>query len=122
MHSRFRLQKRLASKGLGCAPPLSWLERGFFIETCPSIGRHITGGCNIDKHIIVAAIYHADTGSLESREFHHHQEDARLAAQWFHSPHVEFVIIESKANYHLLFYDTLRGKEVNIAVINPRVY
>ncbi len=82
---------------------------------------HITGGCDTDKNIIVAAIYHADTGCLESREFHQHREDALLAAQWFHSQKVEFVIIESTANYHLLYYDTLREQGVNISVINPFV-
>lgn len=79
----------------------------------------ITGGCDTDKNIIVAAIYHADTGDLESREFHQHRADALRAAEWFHSQHVEFVIIESTANYHLLYYDTLRQQGVNIAVINP---
>ncbi len=81
----------------------------------------ITGGCDTDKNIIVTAIYHADTGFLESREFHQHREDAIKAAQWFHSQNVEFVIIESTANYHLLYYDTFREQGVNIAVINPFV-
>lgn len=82
---------------------------------------HITGGCDTDKNLIVAAIYHADTGHLEAREFHQHRADALLAAEWFRTQQVEFVIIESTANYHLLYYDTLREKGVNIAVINPIV-
>jgi transposase len=79
----------------------------------------ITGGCDTDKNFIVAAIYHADTGDLQAKEFRQHRADALKAAQWFQSQNVEFVIIESTANYHLLYYDTLREQGINIAVINP---
>ena len=82
---------------------------------------HITGGCDTDKNIIVAAVYHADTGNLEAREFHQHRQDALRAAEWFRSQQVEFVVIESTANYHLLYYDTLREQGIHIAVINPLV-
>ena len=81
----------------------------------------ITGGCDTDKNIIVAAVYHAETGDLEAREFRQHREDALRAAEWFRSHNTEFVIIESTANYHLLYYDTLRQQGINIAVINPLV-
>lgn len=80
---------------------------------------HITGGCDTDKNIIVAAIYHADTGDLQSREFHQHRQDALRAAAWFLEQRVEFIVIESTANYHLLYYDTLREQGLHIAVINP---
>jgi transposase len=82
---------------------------------------HITGGCDTDKNIIVGAIYHANTGHLEAQEFRQHREDALRAAAWFRSQQVELVIIESTANYHLLYYDTLRQEGINIAVINPIV-
>lgn len=82
---------------------------------------NITGGCDTDKNIIVAAIYHADTGYLEAREFKQHRDDALHCAEWFLSQQVEFVVIESTANYHLLYYDTLRTQGVNIAVINPLI-
>lgn len=82
---------------------------------------HITGGCDTDKNLIVAAIYHAESGQLEAREFHQHQADAQRAADWFRAHAVELVIIESTANYHLLYYDTLRAAGINIAVINPIV-
>jgi len=49
---------------------------------------HITGGCDTDKNLIVAAIYHADTGHLEAREFHQHRADALLAAEWFRTDDV----------------------------------
>jgi transposase len=81
----------------------------------------ITGGCDTDKNIIVAAVYRAETGELESREFRQHKIDALRAAEWFHSQQVQLVIIESTANYHLLYYDTLREQGINIAVINPIV-
>jgi len=81
----------------------------------------VTGGCDTDKNYIVAAIYHADTGSLEAQEFRQHQVDALRAAEWFLSQKVELVVIESTANYHLLYYDTLRQQGVNITVINPMV-
>jgi transposase len=82
--------------------------------------RHnITGGCDTDKNFIVAAIFHAETGQLEAREFKQHHQDALRAAEWFRSQNVEFVVIESTANYHLLYYDTLRQQGINIAVINP---
>ena len=82
---------------------------------------HITGGCDTDKNFIVAAIYQAETGQLEAREFRQHKADALRAAEWFHANQVELVIIESTANYHLLYYDTLREAGINIAVINPIV-
>lgn len=82
---------------------------------------HITGGCDTDKNFIVAAIYQAETGSLEAREFRQHQADALRAAEWFRSHQVELVVIESTANYHLLYYDTLREAGINIHVINPLV-
>ena len=65
---------------------------------------HITGGCDTDKNIIVAAIFHADTGDLEAKEFHQHRQDALRAAAWFLEQRVEFVVIESTANYHLLCF------------------
>lgn len=82
---------------------------------------NVTGGCDTDKNIIVAAVYQADTGDLETREFRQHRADALRAVEWFRSRQVEFVIIESTANYHLLYYDTLRQEGINIAVINPLV-
>jgi transposase len=82
---------------------------------------HITGGCDTDKNLIVAAVFHAELGQLEAREFKQHRADALRCAEWFHSQQVEFVVIESTANYHLLYYDTLRNEGINIAVINPMV-
>lgn len=82
---------------------------------------HITGGCDTDKNVIVAAVFHADTGHLEAQEFKQHREDALRCAEWFRSQQVEFVVIESTANYHLLYYDILRSQGINIAVINPLV-
>ena len=82
---------------------------------------HITGGCDTDKNVIVAAVFQPDVGHLEAREFKQHQEDAICCAEWFRSQQVEFVIIESTANYHLLYYDVLRSQGINIAVINPMV-
>ena len=79
----------------------------------------ITGGCDTDKNFIVAAIFQAETGSLEAKEFKQHKADALRCAEWFRSHSVEIVIIESTANYHLLYYDTLREAGINIAVINP---
>lgn len=69
----------------------------------------------------MAAIYYANTGHLEAQEFHQHREDALRGTAWFRSQQVELVIIESTANYHLLYYDTLRQEGINIAVINPIV-
>lgn len=84
--------------------------------------RHnITGGCDTDKNIIVAAVFHADTGQLEAREFKQHRDDALRCGEWFRSQQVEFVVIESTANYHLLYYDTLRNQGINISVINPMI-
>ena len=49
---------------------------------------NITGGCDTDKNIIVAAIYHAETGNLEAREFKQHKADALRTAEWFRSQEV----------------------------------
>ena len=67
----------------------------------------------------MAAIYQAETGDLQAKEFHQHRQDALRAAAWFLEQRVEFVVIESTANYHLLYYDTLREQGIHIAVINP---
>lgn len=80
---------------------------------------NITGGCDTDKNIIVAAIFQAATGQLEAREFKQHRADAQRCAEWFISHKVELVVIESTANYHLLYYDTLRASEIHVEVINP---
>ena len=90
-------------------------------ETAVSSRYHITGGCDTDKNVIVAAIFWADTGQLISREFQQHKGDALAAAEWFHENQVELVIIESTANYHMLYYDVLRAAGVPILVINPIV-
>lgn len=79
----------------------------------------ITGGCDTDNNLIVASIFQAETGSLEARKFRQHKADALRAADWFRSHQVEFVLIESTANYHMLYYDTLRAEGINIAVTNP---
>jgi len=81
----------------------------------------VTGGCDTDKNFIVAAIYHADTGDLEAREFHQHRADALRAVDWFRSQQVELVVIESTANYHLLYYDVFREQGLHVTVINPIV-
>ena len=81
----------------------------------------VTGGCDTDKNFIVAAIYHADTGDLQAREFHQHRADALRAVEWFRSQQVELVVIESTANYHLLYYDVFREQGIHVTVINPIV-
>jgi hypothetical protein len=73
---------------------------------------NITGGGDTDKTIIVAAIYHADTAYLKAPEFRQHRADALRAAEWFRSQGVGFVIIESTANYRLLYDDTLRQEGI----------
>jgi transposase len=71
--------------------------------------------------VIVAAVFQADSGHLEAREFKQHREDALRCADWSQSQQVEFVVIESTANYHLLYYDILRSQGIHIALINPLV-
>ncbi len=63
---------------------------------------HVTAGCDTDKNFILAAVFHAEDGQLEAREFRQYREDALRAADWFKSHQVELVVIESTANYHLL--------------------
>lgn len=81
----------------------------------------VTGGCDTDKNFIVAATYHAETGDLEAREFRQHRADALRAVEWFRSHQVELVVIESTANYHLLYYDVFREQGLHVTVINPIV-
>jgi transposase len=81
----------------------------------------VTGGCDTDKNFIVAATYHADTGDLEAREFRQHRADALRAVEWFRSHQVELVVIESTANYHLLYYDVFGEQGLHVTVINPIV-
>ncbi len=117
----------MARRGPGCRTAILWQKRNqFMAKRIHANGKasvqarfNITGGCDTDKNIIVAAIYYAETGNLEAQEFKQHKADALRAAKWFKDHDVELVIIESTANYHLLYYDTLRGEDINISVINP---
>jgi hypothetical protein len=61
----------------------------------------ITGVCDTDENIIVAAVYHTETGALEAREFRQNRDNALRADDWFRSQNVEFIIIESTTNDHL---------------------
>lgn len=81
----------------------------------------VTAGCDTDKSIVVIAIYNALTGSIQTTEYEQTTTGALDAADDLLAAQVQFAIIESTANYHIMFYETLRLAGVPIVVINPLI-
>ncbi len=81
----------------------------------------VTCGMDTDKNYVVVAVFDATTGEGQTREFVQTREGAEAAAAWVSEFGVQLAIIESTANYHLLFYDIFRLFKIPINVINPIV-
>jgi transposase len=79
----------------------------------------ITGGCDTDKEIVVVAVYNAIEETIETREFSQTNSGKEKAAAWLQAAQVQKVVIESTANYHVLFYEHFRKVGLPISVINP---
>ena len=80
-----------------------------------------TCGMDTDRDLVVVAIFNAETGEATTKEFSQSKSGARAAVDWVKKSDVEICVIESTANYHLLFYDTFSKENLNIVVINPIV-
>ena len=81
----------------------------------------VTCGMDTDKMFVVVGVFDATTGGAQTREFEQTRRGAEAAAAWVSEFGVEIAIIESTANYHLLFYDIFRLQKIPIYVINPIV-
>lgn len=79
----------------------------------------VTAGCDVDKNYVVIGIYRADSPEIQTREFAQTKESAERASKWLHEQDVQLAIIESTANYHILFHDVFQRTGVRIHVINP---
>jgi transposase len=85
-----------------------------------SAGRFdVAAGGDVDKDVVVIGIYKALENSIETKEFEQTHTGAEAAARWLLENQVEIIILESTANYHLLFFDTFRKFVLNVKVINP---
>jgi transposase len=79
----------------------------------------ITAGLDTDKNFIVAGLYNEDSTHIITREFPQTHTGAAQCIQWLKAEGVQLVIIESTAQYHMLYYDAFRQAGMNIQVINP---
>ena len=60
-----------------------------------------------------------NTGTNEIRQIPQTQAKANSAAKWLKQSKVEFIVLESTANYHLTFYQACRRLGLNVHIINP---
>lgn len=81
----------------------------------------VSSGCDVDSQRVHVAVYRVETGNISGRVYSQTQRGATAAAKWLEANQVEIVILESTANYHLLFYHTFRKRGLNAHVINPRL-
>lgn len=79
----------------------------------------ITAGCDVDKNFVVIAIYNPSDSFTVTREFEQTLSGAKKAAEYLAENAVEYVILESTANYHILFFETFRDVGLNVEIINP---
>lgn len=79
----------------------------------------VTAGCDVDKNFVVIAVYNPDETHIFTKEFEQTLSGAVKAAKHLISSKAELVILESTANYHVLFYDVFRENGLNARIINP---
>ena len=79
----------------------------------------VSSGCDVDSNHVYVAVFCVETGRITVRVYPQTQRGATASAKWLEANQVEIVILESTANYHLLFYDTFRKRGLNAHVINP---
>ena len=78
-----------------------------------------TAGCDVDADYVVISLLDFTTETNEIRQIPQTQSKANAAAKWLKQNRVEFIVLESTANYHLLFYEAFRKLGLNAHIINP---
>ena len=76
-------------------------------------------GCDVDADYVVIALLNFKTETNEIRQIPQTQSKANSAARWLKENKVEFIVLESTANYHLTFYHAFRKLGLNAHIINP---
>lgn len=79
----------------------------------------ITAGCDVDKNFVVVGIYNVEKEEIVTQEFEQTHKGAAEAVHWLLESDVEVAVLESTAQYHMLFYDALRAAGITTHVINP---
>lgn len=79
----------------------------------------ITAGCDVDKNFVVVGIYNVEREEIVTQEFEQTHKGAAEAVHWLLESSVEVAVLESTAQYHMLFYDALRMAGITTHVINP---
>ena len=78
-----------------------------------------TAGCDVDADYVVISLLDFTTETNEIRQIPQTQAKANAAAKWLKQNRVEFIVLESTANYHLTFYQAFRKLGLNAHIINP---
>lgn len=78
-----------------------------------------TTGCDVDKDIVVIANYFVDSEEIQTKEFEQTHRQALKAVEYIKEFGSQFVVMESTANYHLLFHDVFKENGLNVGIINP---
>ena len=78
-----------------------------------------TTGCDVDSEIVVIANYDRNSESIDTVEFRNNYLGAIQAVKYIKDFGSELVILESTANYHILFYDVFKLHHIPAKILNP---
>ncbi len=78
-----------------------------------------TTGCDVDSEIVVIANYDRNSECIDTVEFQNNYLGAQAAVEYIKCFGSELVILESTANYHILFYDVFRTHNIPARILNP---
>lgn len=78
-----------------------------------------TTGCDVDSEIVVIANYDRNSESIDTVEFHNNYIGAKKAVEYIKNFGSELVILESTANYHILFFDVFKQHDIPAKILNP---
>lgn len=78
-----------------------------------------TTGCDVDSEIVVIANYDRYSKTIDTVEFQNNYLGAKKACEYIKSFGTEYILLESTANYHLLFYDVFKMEKLLVRIINP---
>ena len=80
---------------------------------------NVTAGCDVDSSMVVVCCLDFSAGEKHLREIPQTRKEARRAAVWLKSLGCQFIVLESTATYHQMFYEAFREQKLNAQVINP---
>jgi transposase len=73
----------------------------------------------VDKEVVVVANFSRGSKEIHTTEYRQNYFTAKKAAQDILKFGSELVILESTANYHMLFHDAFKAAGLNVKIINP---